>query len=548
VASVAEWLDRAEVKPGDRVALMAENGPHWPTVDFAALCLGAVPVPVYPTLAADEAGYVLRDCGAKVLFVQGRKRWEQLAPLRDQLPELERVVLIDAEGHEDEATPLHELVEGGDWNLERLGERAATVKPEQLATLIYTSGTTGEPKGVMLTHDNLVANLTAILQVFPFDEGDTALSFLPLSHSLERTVDYVYFATGATIAYVASVHEVASSLLDVRPQVFVSVPRVYEKLRARIDEALLEAPPWRRWLFDWAVRQGRRTLPAIVEGPEPRGVPALRLAAARLVLGRIRRRLGGRFRMAVSGGAPLAKELAELFWIAGVPIYEGYGLTETSPVVATNTPAAARLGTVGRPLPGVEVRIAADGEILVRGPNVMQGYFGDPRSTAEVLDGDGWLYTGDVGELDADGFLVITDRKKELIVTAYGKNVAPAPIEIALKASPFVEQAVVLGDRRKFLAALIVPAFDLLENWARDAGLETGDRRRLLAEPKVRERLDREVEEVNRRHSRYQQVKAWNLLPEELTLERGELTPTQKVKRRVVEERYADVIEALYAE
>jgi long-chain acyl-CoA synthetase len=334
----------------------------------------------------------------------------------------------------------------------------------------------------------------------------------------------------------------------VRPHLFVSVPRVYEKVLARVRDNVARGSGLQQKVFRWAVEVGGEALPWRLAGDHPPGWLGLQLALADgLVFGKIRERLGGRFEFAVSGSAPLAQDVAEFFWGAGIPIYEGYGLTETAPVVTVNTPGATRLGTVGRPISGVEVAIAADGEVLVRGPNVMRGYYGDPAATAEAIDGEGWFHTGDVGELDADGFLTITDRKKELIVNAYGKNVAPAPIERALTASPWLAQAMVLGDRRKFLAALLVPDFDALETWARAQGVAAPDRAALAAHPRVRELIAGEVAAVNRRLAHYEQIVAWELLGAELTLEAGELTPTQKVRRRVVQEKYAAAIDALYA-
>jgi long-chain acyl-CoA synthetase len=548
VRRLARALEAMGVGRGDRVALMADNGPHWPVVDFATLCRGAATVPIYPTLPPEQAVYILRDSGARVAFVHTPAQLAGLAAHRAELPALSRLVLIEGAAPAADVTTFAEaLAAGADADPDRFEEGAKRVRPDDLASLVYTSGTTGRPKGVMLTHGNFVSNLCAALTLLDIRSDQTALSFLPLSHVFERMVGYCYFYRGLTVAYAESVAAVGQNLQEVRPHLFVSVPRVYEKVLAKVHDGVAKGSAAQQKIFHWAVAVGREALPHRLAGEHPSGWLGLRLAVADgLVFARIKERLGGRFEFAVSGGAPLGRDVAEFFWAAGIPVYEGYGLTETAPVVAVNTPGVVRLGTVGRPVPRVEVRIAGDGEILVRGPNVMRGYFGDPAATAEVIDADGWFHTGDIGELDPDGFLRITDRKKEIIVNAYGKNVAPAPIENALKASRFVGQAMVIGDRRKYLSALLVPDFEALEPWARERGIAADGRAALVADPRVRERFRDEVEAVNRYLAHYEQIVAWDLLPEEFSLENGALTPTQKVKRRVVQERYADRIERLY--
>ncbi len=424
-----------------------------------------------------------------------------------------------------------------------LEEMAAHAKPEDLATLIYTSGTTGDPKGVMLTHDNLVSNALTGCEVLGLEGSFTALSFLPLSHSFERLVDYCYFLKGITIAYAESVQTVAANLVEVRPHVFVAVPRVYEKVMARVLENATAAGGLKAKIFRWAIGVGREALPKRLAF-EPVGLKVR--IADKLVFSKIRERLGGRFAFAMSGGAPLGRDVAEFFWGAGIPIYEGYGLTETSPVISVNTRRATRLGTVGRPMPRIEVKIAEDGEILSRGPNTMRGYYGKPQATAEVIDDDGWFHTGDIGHVDDGGFLVITDRKKELIVNAYGKNIAPAPIENALKASRWISQAVVIGDRRQYLAALVVPDFDVLKAWSASEKVG-GTVEKQLQDPRLRALFQREVDAVNEHLARYEQIRVWELVPAEFTLEGGELTPTLKVKRRVINIKYKAILDRLYA-
>ncbi|HVF60507.1 MAG TPA: long-chain fatty acid--CoA ligase [Thermoanaerobaculia bacterium] len=550
VRRLAKALHDLGVQPGERVGLMSENAPHWPTIDFAVLSLGAVVVPIYPTLLPDQAAFIANDCGAKILFLETQAHLDGLLGESANTPAVARYVAIRGASSDPRVTTLDALLEAGTgvdpaW----FEQRARSPKPEDLATFIYTSGTTGKPKGVMLTHHNIASNVVSAMEVLPVEGRFTALSFLPLSHSFERTVDYAYFYKGCTIAYAESVQAVAQNLQEVKPHVFVSVPRVYEKVLSRVQESVATSPPTKQKIFAWANAVGRQALPWRLKLQTPPGLLGFKLKLAdKLVFHKIRERLGGRFQFALSGGAPLGRDVAEFFWGAGIPIYEGYGLSETSPVITVNPPGKVKLGTVGPPIPGVETRIAPeDGEILARGPNIMKGYWNNPEGTAEVIDPDGWFHTGDIGEEDEEKFLTITDRKKELIVNAYGKNVAPAPIENALKSSRYIGQAVVLGDRRQFLSALVVPDFEVLRSWAQRQGIAAADDKALLAEPRVRELIGKEVDAVNQNLAHYEQIVTWDLLPKEFTLETGELTPTQKVKRRVVNEKYGDVIDRLYA-
>ena len=547
VQRLAKALGQLGVVRGDRVALMAENGPHWPTVDFATLCMGAVLVPVYPTLLPEGAAYIVNDSGAKVLFVQGDQRMEALLALRHEMPQLQHVVRVDGAAGEGFTSLDALLAKGAGAEPAAFEAEAKKARPDDLATFIYTSGTTGNPKGVMLTHGNIASNVSDGAECIAVLGEYTALSFLPLSHSFERTVDYIYFYRGTSIAYAESVNTVPQNLVEVRPHVFVSVPRVYEKFQARVLDTVSKAPAWRQKLFQWGLGLGRQAMPSRLKSERAPGLLGAKLAVAdRLVFSKIKARLGGRFVFAVSGGAPLARELAEFFWAAGVPIYEGYGLTETSPVLTVNTPKHARLGSVGRAIPNVQLQIAADGEILAKGPNIMKGYWNNPEATAEAIDREGWFHTGDIGHLDEEGFLFITDRKKELIVNAYGKNIAPAPIENALKGSRYISQAVVLGDKRKFLTALLVPDLEALRPWARGQGVSFASDEELVAAPQVRTLFAAEVEPVNSKLARYERIQAWDLVPTEFTIEGGELTPTQKVKRRVIHTKYKEIIDRLY--
>jgi long-chain acyl-CoA synthetase len=556
--STAELVDRVRrlskalrelgVEKGDRVALMSENGPHWPTVDFATLCAGAVLVPIYPTLLPDQSIYIAGNCGAKVVVAETPSHLEGL--LSQELPDVRQFVLIKGESSDKRVIPLDQLIErGAGVDVEDFEARARAVQPDDLATFIYTSGTTGTPKGVMLTHANLASNVAAGLTVLNFKEGSTALSFLPLSHVFERMVDYCYFIRGCTIAYAESVAAVSQNMAEVRPHVFVSVPRVYEKVLSKVQETSAAGSPVKQKIFAWAVALGRQALPYRLKHQSPPGLLGLQLALAdKLVFSKIKARLGGRFDFAVSGGAPLSRDIAEFFWGAGIPIYEGYGLSETSPVITVNGRDAVKMGTVGKAVPGVTVKIAEDGEILAKGPNIMKGYWHMEKETAETIDAEGWFHTGDIGEVDPEGFLRITDRKKELIINAYGKNVAPAPIENSLKGSRFIGQAVVIGDRRKFLSALLVPDFEALKPWAEKQGIHAASNQQLVAEPRVKKLMAQEVAAVNTHLAGFEKIVAWELLPKELTLEDGEITPTLKVKRRVINERYGEVIDRLYAE
>ena len=552
VRRLAKALEGLGVERGVRVALMSENGPHWATIDFATLCSGAVLVPIYPTLLPEQASYIANDCGARVVFAETVNHLQGFLDNAATLPEVRHFVLIKGEapaGDDRVISYADLLARVTSVDAAEFERKARAVQPDELATFVYTSGTTGQPKGVMLSHRNIVSNVVSAMEVLPVDGRFTALSFLPLSHSFERTVDYCYFHQGCTIAYAESVAAVAQNLQEVKPQVFVSVPRVYEKVLSRVQENVASAPPIRQKIFAWAVAIGREALPWRLKRQSPPGLLGVKLALAdKLVFGKIRERLGGRFQYALSGGAPLSRDVAEFFWGAGVPIFEGYGLSETAPVLTVNTPDHVKMGTVGQAIPGVTLRIAEDGEILAKGPNIMQGYWNLPEATAEVIDADGWFHTGDIGEVDAEGFLRITDRKKELIINAYGKNVAPAPIENALKASRYIGQAVVIGDRRKFLSALLVPDFEVLKPWAEKQGIGTGDVAAFLRDARVRALLSQEVDAVNGRLASFEKIVAWELLPNEFTLETGELTPTQKVKRRVINQKYGDVIERLYAE
>jgi long-chain acyl-CoA synthetase len=537
----------------DRAAIFSENRPEWAIADLATLCAGAADVPVYATLTTPQVAYVLKDCEAKVVFVSTPALAAKVAEVRPQLPDLQHVVRFA-----DEDLPgtmgFDELRAKGREALaadpDAVRTRAAEVKGDDTATLIYTSGTTGDPKGVMLTHTNLVSNVLAAEKAIPvFGPEDVALSFLPLCHSFERTAGYNFMLhSGVTIAYAESVEKVPENMQEIRPTVMCSVPRLYEKMYARVNERVAAGPPLRQKIFHWAIGVGAEVFGHFVAHTKPGPFLKLKFAVAdKLAFSKIKERTGGRLKIFISGGAPLAREIAEFFGAAGLLVCEGYGLTETSPVITCNRPDNLRPGTVGLPLDRVEVKIAADGEILSRGPHIMKGYYNKPEATAEAIDPEGWFHTGDVGHLDPDGFLVITDRKKDIIVTSGGKNIAPQPIENRLKTNPFFTEVVMIGDKRNYPTALVVPAFEALEAWAAKTGVSAASREELVGKPETAQHYLGLMAELLADIAQYEKIKKVTVLPEEFTLEAGELTPTLKVKRRVIAEKYRDLIERMYS-
>lgn len=554
VRDLSLGLESLGVGPGDRVAILSDSRPEWTITDLAILTAGAVTVPVYATLPASQVGYILAHSGARIVVAADEAQAAKVREERHRLPALEALVVIDVspDGGSD-ATSWSDIVERGHQRLmteDGLGrqykERAHAIEPDALATIIYTSGTTGRPKGVMLSHRNFVVNVVDVDAVVTVTDDDTALSFLPLSHAFERMIVYLYLYRGATIAFGESFATVARDMQQVRPTVMTGVPRVYEKLRAGIVDAVAAASRARQGLFAWAVGVGHAAATARLAGREPGALTRLQLPLAdRLVLSKIRARTGGRLRFVVSGSAPLGRAVAEFLFAIGLPVLEGYGLTETSPALTASPLEAPRLGSVGRALPSVQLRIADDGEILARGPNVMVGYYDNTEATAATIRG-GWFYTGDIGQFDADGYLSVTDRKKELLVTAGGKNVAPQPIEALLKRDAIVAEAVLIGDRQRFVAALLIPDFALLEQ-RRGGGVAGASREALVGRDDVRELFQPIVDRANSELASFEQVKSFALLPAEFTVEGGELTPTLKVKRRVVADRWKGVIEAIYA-
>lgn len=534
VRQTAGRLADAGIAPGDRVALFCENRPEWHVVDFACHRAGAVLVPLYPSVPAATVAYIVRDAGARALLVSGRDRAKIALTAAVDLPGV-RVLGIDPGlGLE----PLNDLPVPSTIPDHRPA-------PGDLASLIYTSGTTGEPKGVMLSHRNFMVQVTSLLPLYPITRDDEVMSFLPLAHVFQRILDYVFLAAGCRITYVEAVEKVAPMLPLVRPTIMASVPRVYERAYVQIVSRVQKEPRLQK-LFAWAIKAGRRVKAAQWQRRRaPLGAGLQYALARRLVFRKILERFGGRLRFTISGGAPLAKEIGEFFDIAGLPLLNGYGLTESAPVIAVNRLESNRIGSVGPPAPGVEVRIADDGEILARGPNIMLGYWNKPEATRETVDAEGWLHTGDIGHFDPDGYLYITDRKKDILVTSGGKNVAPQPIEAALAASAYVGQAVAVGDNFPYVTALVTPNFETLQAYFTEHAINAG-KEDIATHPVTESLVAAAIKEVNAGLAPYERIRRFTVLPHEFTLERGELTPSLKVRRKVVTERYREQIEEMY--
>jgi long-chain acyl-CoA synthetase len=551
IAGLAKALAELGIRSGDRVGLFAPNCPEWHIADLAIQGLGAVTVPIYFHESCNRLTYILNDSGARIIFTAGEEQAQTIDSCRKNLPAVEHVVSAtapsDLHGENLRYEPL--MAEAGDTEIASYRELAAAVKSEQLATLIYTSGTTGEPKGVMLNHTNITSNALGFSGAYGLAQSDLALSILPLAHVYERTIDYAYLFHDVPIAYVDQMETAAQALLQVKPTIVAAVPRFFEKIYANIIEKGHHETGLKRTIFDAAIRIAREAVPWRAYGKQASIGLRLRWHLAdRIVYCQIRQGVGGRIRRFSSGGAPLAPELAEFFWSVGLPVYQGYGLTETSPVVTFNSPAANKVGTVGRPIEGVQVHIADDGEILVKGSCVMQGYYHKPDETRQVLTPGGWFATGDIGRWDEDGYLIITDRKKELLKTGGGKLVAPAPIENSLKTSPFISNAMVVGDKRKFVSVLIVPNLVTIEAAARQAGHEFSAPSQMLSDSWVRDLIWGEVERLTASLAQYEKPKRFAFIERDFTYNNGELTYTLKMKRHVIEQRYADVIARLYAD
>jgi long-chain acyl-CoA synthetase len=540
---------------GDAVALLSTSRAEWVQADFAIFSAGCITVPIYPSYPPDLVAYVINDSGARTVFVEDAGQLAKVLEARDRIPQLEHIIVMS--GYEAPQPPKSVMTwdtlrrlgrNGADAHKATLAERVGTSGPEDIASIVYTSGTTGPPKGVVQTHGNHVAALTASTEATPVQEGWVHLLFLPLAHSFARLESFLGVAHGLTTAFAENLDKLRDNLPEVRPHFICSVPRVFEKVYAGVLATAQSGSPLKRKIFEWAVSVGRDVSRHQQRGqPVPFGLETKRRVAHALVFSKLHARLGGRLQWAVSGGAPLSRDIAEFFHAAGILLLEGYGLTETCPALTFNRPGRFKFGSVGQALAGVTLKIAADGEILARGGNVAtRGYFKQPEATREVFEPDGWFHTGDIGRIDEDGFLFITDRKKDLIVTAGGMNIAPQNIENLLKADPFISQVMVHGDRRPYPVALITLNPDELGKFARDQGVLTTDPASLVRHPKIVERVTRTVEEKNTDLQSYAKIKKFSILPTDFTLEGGELTPTLKVKRKVVAEKYRKELEALY--
>ena len=547
VRALATAFLRFGAKKGDRIALIGENRWEWLVTDFATLAIGAADVPIYPTLTGEQMAEQIRDAGCRIAVVSTRMQFDKLLSVRDQT-HLERIVMMDAPAPEG-AIALSELLGNADTlGSERdpvFGALAHSVEPRDLATLIYTSGTTGEPKGVSLTHGNIAVNQNFAPLDFHFDSTDACISFLPLSHVTARALDYVMYNYGAQVAYCSQFDKLPQAMREIRPTVIVGVPRVFEKIHQEVERRAAQSPIKKR-LLAWAVHLGSRFVDIVYDGRQPDAL--LWKLASKLVYSKVREAFGGRVRIFVSGGAPLGIDTARWFASAGIALWEGYGLTETSPVIALNTPIQHRMGAAGMPLANVELKLAEDGELLVRGPSVFAGYWHKPSATAECFDSQGWFHTGDIGHFDADGFLVITDRKKELLKTSGGKMVAPQPIENKLKNHLLIANAALVGDRHKFICALIAPNFAALEEWAQQRGIRADSRAALVADPRTMGIYGEVIREVNGTLANFETIKRFRIVAEEWSQDSGVLTPSMKIKRRVLTARYAAVIAELYAD
>lgn len=554
VRHIAAGLYATGVRHGDRVALLSESRVEWTLTDAGCQFIGAVDVPIYPTLAPQQVRYIIEDCGARVLVLNNYEKFVQLQEVLQGCPAIQQLVFFEEAGvAAAKGLSLRELEERGRaLNAEQpdLIDRVAhETRPDELATIIYTSGTTGEPKGVMLTHANLVSNLVDSAGHFAFDEQDSALSVLPLSHVFERTAMYMYLHHGMSVYFGESLDRIGPNLREVRPTIFVGVPRIFEKIYARVKDTSAARGKLNLAMLNWAIAVGKEQAKFTINHRQvPFWLALKHRLASQLVLKRWRAALGGRIRLLISGGAALPEELGYVYLGAGLPIVQGYGLTETSPVITAGVMEDNRIGTVGKPIRHVEVRIAADGEIETCGPNVMRGYYNKPAETRAVFTDDGWFKTGDIGIIDHDGFLRITDRKKELFKTSGGKYIAPQPIEQLIKGSRFVNQVVLIGNGRKFPAALIVPDWEQIESYAHLKGIKAGSRTELCGHPRILDLFERQIASLTSELAKYERVKKIALLENELTIETGELTPTLKVKRRIIDEKYRAVIDQLYAE
>ena len=551
VKHLALGLRDLGLEAGDKLIIFSENRPEWVMTDLANLCLGGITVPIYTSLVPDQVKYIIDNSDAKVVVFSGEEMWEKIKAIQSELVKVDHYITYQDVGPEGTLS-FADVQERGEKLVEEqpdfFEELALQVKPDDVASIIYTSGTTGLPKGVMLMHSNFVSNVVAVTEIIEFTEQDTVLSFLPLSHVLERMVTFAYLYKGCSIGYAESIETVAENLLEIRPHIMVSVPRVFEKIYAKVMDNVLASSSLKRKIFFWAAGVGREYGgKKLLNQPISGSLQFKKNLAQKLVFSKIIEKTGGRVRFFVSGGAPLSKDIAEFFYAMGLVVLEGYGLTETSPVIGVNTLEDVKFGSVGKPIPGIEVKLADDGEILTKGPHVMKGYYKMEAATQEAIV-DGWFSTGDIGFLDDEGFLTITDRKKDIIVTAGGKNVAPQPIENTLKTNPYVSNAVIIGDKRKFISALIVPNFEKLVEYADANNISYSDYSDLVENDTILNFVESEISRATPGLASYEKVKKVALLDREFEIEKGEITPTLKIKRNIIEQKYQGIIDALYQE
>jgi len=555
VKSLAFGFQSIEIGKGNNVALLSNNNPRWAMSDYGIICSGAATVSVYPTLISSQVEYIINNSHSKVVIVENQEQLEKINNIWENCPQLSHVIVLDESDSSENERIINfkEFLDIGDRfeqeSKDSFEDLIKIAESGDLLTLIYTSGTTGDPKGVMLTHGNMMSNVEGISRLITFDQTERFLSFLPLSHSFERMGGhFTAFSVGAQVYYAENIEKVPDNLQEVKPSVVLSVPRLYEKMYTRVREGLKLAPEARQKIFWWAISIGKKATEYRLKNQSlPFSLGLKHKIADKLVYSKVKDRVGGNLRFFVSGGAPLSKEIAEFFAAADITILEGYGLSETSPVLTTNSPGNIRFGSVGKTLFNVEIKVAEDGEILAKGPNIMIGYFNDEEATREAIDSEGWFHTGDIGHVDDEGYLFITDRKKNILVTSAGKNVAPAPLESALVSSPFIEQSVVIGDKRNFISALIVPTFEVIENYLKGQGKIVTENEAITKDPDVISLIQKEVNSAMEGFSNYERVKEISLLPRLLALEKGELTPTLKVVRKVVLENFSDSVEKIYS-
>jgi len=559
--STEEFADRVKcfslglrdlgLEAGDKLIVLSENRPEWVISDIANLCLGGITVPIYTSLLPEQIKYIIDDSDAKIVVMSDQGQWQKIEAIKSELTKVTSYITCLSEAPEGVLTFAQVLERGRKMDKQNPGlfeKMALEVKPDAIASIIYTSGTTGSPKGVMLTHSNIFSNVKTCSSILPFKDTDTVLSFLPLSHILERMAMFAYLHNGMSIGFAESIDTLGENLLEVRPHIMVNVPRVLEKIYAKVIDNVQVSSSLKRKIFFWAVKVGRKYgRKKILNQPISKLLQFKRNLANKLVFSKVYAKTGGRVRFFLCGGAPLSKDIGEFFYAIGLTVIEGYGLTETSPVITANTFENLKFGTVGKPIPGVDVRIDEDGEILTKGPHVMNGYYKKEAASREVFEG-GWFHTGDIGHFDEEGFLVITDRKKDIIVTSGGKNVAPQPIEGILNLNPYISSALVIGDRRKFISALVVPDFEKLEEYAKQNNISFEDHRDLAKNEEIVRFIQEQVDHSASNLASYEKVKKIALLDKEFEIEKGEITPTLKLKRNIVEEKYKGIINAMYRE